>query len=60
VTERRSDEPSTAGQREPLAFQDGVHSDTRDDPGAGGVEMMRVRSSGLTVNVRRLVRYLGG
>jgi hypothetical protein len=31
-------------------FQDGVHSDTRNDPGTGGTEMMRLRSSGLTVN----------
>jgi hypothetical protein len=31
-------------------FQGGVHSDTRNDPGAGGVEMMRLRTSGLTVN----------
>jgi hypothetical protein len=31
-------------------FQGGIHSDTRNDPGAGGVEMMRLRTSGLTVN----------
>jgi hypothetical protein len=31
-------------------FQGGVHSDTRNDAGAGGVEMMRLRTSGLTVN----------
>jgi len=31
-------------------FEGGTHSDATDDPGAGGVELMRLNPSGLTVN----------